>query len=436
MLRRTVLKGLAATTASAVAMPFIATRGFAATDAVELDVVHCWPGHDKFHTAIADEFMAANPAIRIKFGTSPASYEDGHQQTLRQAMTNQLPDIFYSGFHLLPPLARTLKSRGQFNALDSFIAAEGAEWKTTNYADRILALGNVDGEQAGMAFNTSTPIVYFNADLVRQAGGDPDAFPTDWDAFLDLSARISALGEDVDGMFMALHTGTDDWMFQAMIFQYGGSLMDETDTKVAFGDANGLEAVKLMRRFVTEGQMKLGEEQAARQQFFAGKMGMIFQSTASLKATTDSVGSTFELRTTRYPMADKEKGGLPTGGNAALILAKDEERQKAAWEFIKWVTGPEGQKVAVLASGYMPANQRVMEKAFLGDFYAANPNWRTSIEQIPVARKWYGYPGTNSVKIGRTQKEAMALVMRGDITPEAGLEQLVALTTDLLPKLP
>lgn len=102
MLRRTVLKGFAATAATAVAMPSIATRGFAATDAVELDVVHCWPGHDKFHTAIADEFMAKNPAIKIKFGTSPASYEDGHQQILRQAMTKQLPDIYYSGFHLLP----------------------------------------------------------------------------------------------------------------------------------------------------------------------------------------------------------------------------------------------------------------------------------------------------------------------------------------------
>lgn len=433
MLRRTVLKGIAAATASAVAMPAVLTRALAA-DAIELDVVHCWPGHDKFHAEIADAFMATHPDIRIKFGTSAPSYEDGHQQILRQAMSNHLPDIYFSGFHLLPPLTRTLKSRGQFVALDALIAGEGAAWKATNYADRILALGNVDGEQAGMAFNTSTPIVYFNADLVKKAGGNPDAFPTDWDALLQLSAAIAGTGDDVDGMFMALHTGTDDWLFQAMIFQYGGNLMDAADRKVAFGDKSGEEAVKLMRRFVSEGKMKLGEEQAARQQFFAGKLGIIFQSTASLKSTTDSVGANFELRTTRYPMADKTNGGLPTGGNAAMVLAKDEARQKAAWEYLKWVTGPEGQKVAVLASGYMPANQRVMEKAFLGDFYAANPNWRTSLDQIPVARKWYGYPGTNSVKIGRVQKEVLTLILRGDLGPEAGLAELVKVTADLLPK--
>lgn len=431
MLRRDLLKGIAA---GALAAPFISTRALAAP--VELNVVHAWPGHDKFHQAIADQFMAANPEIKIVFQTSPASYEDAHQLILRQAMTNALPDIYYSGFHLLAPMARTLKSRNLFVPLDPFIAAEGAEWKAKNYANRILALGEVDGQQAGMAFNTSTPIVYFNEELVKQAGGNPDAFPTNWDDFLALTSKIAGLGADIDGFYMGIHSGTDDWFFQAMIYQYGGNLMDAADAKVAFGDNSGTEAFKLLRRFVVDGKMKLGDDQQSRQQFLAGKMGVLFQSTANLKSTELGVGKTFTLRTTRYPMADKQKGGLPTGGNAVTMLTRDAAKQKAAWEFIKWVTGPQGQKEAVLASGYMPANQRVMEKEFLGEFYAASPNWRTSLDQIPVARKWYGYPGTNSVKIARGQKEIIGRVMRGEIAPDVGLTQTVELTESLLPKLP
>lgn len=428
MLRRTLLKSLAT---GAIVAPFV-SRAHAAT--TELTVMHAWPGHDKFHHEIANAFMAANPEVKISFQTSQVSYEDAHQLILRQAMTNQLPDIYYSGFHLLPPVARALKARNLYVPLDDFIKAEGAEWKARNYSNRILALGEVDGAQAGMAFNTSTPIVYFNEELVTRAGGNPDAFPTDWDGLFALSARIAALGSDIDGFFMGIHGGTDDWFFQAMIYQFGGNLMDAEDRNVAFGDASGEGAFKLLRRFVADGKMKLADDQQARQQFLAGKLGILFQSTANLKSTEDGVGKTFTLRTTRYPMADKTKGGLPTGGNAVMMLTRDKARQKAAWDFIKWVSGPEGQKVAVLASGYMPANQRVMEKEYLGDFYAANRNWRTSLDQIPVARKWYGYPGTNSVKIARSQKEIIARVMRGEIAPEAGLKETVDLTRGLLPK--
>ena len=38
----------------------------------------------------------------------------------------------------------------------------------------MLALGKVDGKTYGLAFNASLPIIYFNEQLVKAAGGDPD----------------------------------------------------------------------------------------------------------------------------------------------------------------------------------------------------------------------------------------------------------------------
>lgn len=428
MHRRTLLQSAAGFAALGLAAPMVAR----AQTAVELSVTHCFPGHDAFHTEIANAFMAANPDVKITFNTSPPTYEEGHSLILRQAMTNQLPDIYYSGFHLLPPLSRQLTERGQITHLDSFIAAEGDAWKAENYSPRILDLANIDGMQMAMPFNTSTPIVYFNAELVTAAGGDPEAFPTTWDDMFALAAKIDALGDDVDGIFMGVHTDAGDWLWQALVYSNGGELMDETATKVVFGDEKGLAALTLAKRFVDDGKMNLRENQQGLQQFYAGKTGIFIQSTAGLRATTDSVGTNFTLRTARYPLADATNGRLPTGGNAQVILTTDAAKHDAAWRFSKWVSGPEGQTVAVKFSGYMPTSLIAEKEEYLGAFYKENPNYTTSVGQIPVARKWFGYPGKNSNKIIDNQRENINLAMRGEMPVADVLAKMVTDTQALI----
>jgi multiple sugar transport system substrate-binding protein len=427
MHRRTLLQ-----TAGLTALGLAAPGLVRAQGTVELVVTHCFPGHDGFHTEIANAFMAANPDVTITFTNSPPTYEEGHQLILRQAMTNQLPDIYYSGFHLLPPLSRQLTERGQITHIDSFLAAEGEAWVTEQYSPRILDLGRFDDTQMAMPFNTSTPIFYFNEELVTQAGGDPENFPDTWDGVFDLARRIDALGDDIDGFFMAIHTEAGDWYWQSLVYSNGGELMDAAEQTVAFGDDRGLAALTLTKRFVDDAAMNLRETQQGVQQFYAGKTGIIVQSTASLRGTTDSVGENFTLRTARYPLADSANGRLPTGGNALVMVSTDEAKHDAMWRFAKWVSGPEGQTVAVKFSGYMPTSLISEQDQYLGAFYRENPNYLTSVGQIPVARKWFGYPGRNSNKIIDTQRENINLAMRGLMPVPEVLAKMVADTQALI----
>ena len=73
---------------------------------VTLDVLYAFPAFAKFHEPIAQEFMKRHPEIKIAFRAPAPTYDDGHQTMMRQAVTNQLPDVYYSGFHLLSELAR------------------------------------------------------------------------------------------------------------------------------------------------------------------------------------------------------------------------------------------------------------------------------------------------------------------------------------------
>jgi multiple sugar transport system substrate-binding protein len=415
-----------------VACGALASAAAAASQPVTLDVLYAFPSFARFHEPVAQEFMKRKPEIKIQFRAPAPSYDEGHQVMLRQAVTNQLPDVYYSGYHLLAELGRTLVKRNQIVDLGPMLAAEPEAWRTANYAERVLALGRVDGKLYGMAFNASTPIMYLNADLVRRAGADPANPPETWSGVIELAKRIRAAAPDVNGLAYDVHGWPDDWLWRAMVLQAGGTMLNDTETEAGFGGPVGLAALRTFRRFVTDGGMQLIDWDQSRQQFAAGKIGIFFASPAHLRQITDLTGNKFALQTSPFPVDDKARGGLPTGGNAALITSREPEKQRAAWEFLKFVTGPEAQKIVVEMTGYMPTNARAAGAEFLGKFYRENPNFRTVATQMNRSLPWQGYPGGNSVRIWRAQRDIVTSVMRGETTPEAGLARLVADTNAMM----
>lgn len=424
MKRRNILLG------SMVLAGTLALPSVRAADPVKLDVLYAFPAFARFHEPIAAEFMKRHPEIRIEFRAPAPTYDDGHQTMLRQAVTNQLPDVYYSGFHLLSELSRTLAKRNQIIDLGPLLTAEGKGLREKNYSDQIVALGRVDGKLYGLPFNASTPIMYYNADLVKKAGGDPDRMPDNWEGVLALAAKIKAGASDVAGVAYNVHDWPDVWLYHAMITQAGGTVA-EGDRVPLGGPDLGVKALQTFRRFVTEGGMPLIDWDQSRQQFIAGKIGIFFDTPARLKQVTDLIGDKFPLRTAIFPIDNKAKGGLPTGGNAAVITTRDPAKQKAAWTFLKFATGPEAQKIVVESTGYLPTNLRAPGPEFLGPFYEKNPNFRTVSQQMNRSVPWQGYPGGNSVRIWRAQREIITGVMRGEIEPKAGFDRLLKETSAL-----
>lgn len=398
---------------------------------VALDVLYAQPAFAKYHEPIAQAFMKAHPDIEIRFRAPAKDYDEGHQAMLRAAVTNQLPDIYFPGFHLLPELAGVLEKRGQIVDLGHALAAEPAAWREANYTDAMLRLGQVRGKQYGLAVNASLPIMYFNADLVKKAGGDPTHMPDTWDGVIALAGKIKASSPGAAGIAYDVHVWPDTWLLQSIVDQAGGRVLDDSGTKVAFDNDVGRKAVQQLRRFVTEGGMSVIDYDASRQQFVAGQTGIYFQTPARMRQTTENVGTRFTLGTAPFPIDDKARGGLPTGGCAIVVTARDAAKQKAAWEYAKFITGPEAQTIIVEITGYMPVNKRAAGPEFLGPFYDSNPNFRTVALQSDRAVPWQGYPG-DAVRIWRAQRDILNEVMRGQLTPDAGFERLVKETQSML----
>lgn len=406
--------------------------GTASAEPITLDVLYAQAGFAKFHDPIAEAFMKEHPDITIEFRAPAKDYDEGHLLMQRLAVTDQLPDMYFPGYHLMAELARALNDRGRILDLQPLLDAEPEEWVHENYSDSMLAIGVIDGVKYGMAFNASLPIIYINEDLVEASGLDPRDFPSDWDALLDKAAAVHAADPSVVGLGYTIYDWPDDWLWQVLLRQEGTQLVDADTGKAGFDNERGLAAVKLLPRIVEEGGDNLLEFEQARQQFAAGQTAYFIDTPARLAQIIGLVGDRFKLNTAPVPINDQETGGLPTGGSAAIIVTDDEARQKAAWEYTKFATGPLAQQIVVETTGYLPTNLLATGPDYLEAFYEEEPRFMTVASEVDLARPWEGYPGGSSVRIWRAQRDVIGSIMRGDLSAEDGFRELVETTNSML----
>ena len=382
---------------------------------------------DKVFAELKEAFEKANPDITVNYLPAYKEYEDAAQTALRQAITNQLPDVALQAINL----QRLFVDRRIAVDLGPFVAAE-RDWKGQGFSDSMMALGTFGGRPYGLAFAVSTPIVYVNEDLVRKAGGDPDAFPSTWEGIFDLARKIHAPGDNTVGLYHSW-TITGNWMWQALVYSHGGAMMDAAEQKVAFDGEGGRRAIRLLGEMVRVGTMPDLAHEAARQTFFAGKMGIWTESTSLLRVADDSVGGRFRWRAARFPVPGPDPK-LPTGGAAALMFAKDPAKQKAAWRFMTFITGAAGATMMVKGTGYMPPNALPADDpTMLKPFYATRPNHLVSLSQQPLMTAWYAWPGENNLKIIAVIKDHLQTVVDKSKAPDQVLAAMAADVQKLLP---
>lgn len=342
--------------------------------------------------ALAEAFMSANPDITVTLDGPAEGYAEGVQRLLRETVAGNAPDVAYVGLNRW----RVLEDRGVLQPLDGFLPADPM---AAGYTSALLSLGRFEDTQWALGTSASTLVMYVNPDLVAQAGGSMDDFPTTFDGVIELAARIDALGDQTEGVWIHRH----DWRFQSLLGAHGGRPMTADESDITFDDAAGMAAATLYQRFVTEGGMDLYSQDDARQAFPAGTLGIMFESSSLLTRFEQGADGSFDVTVRPLPVVadDPDSVYFPTGGSAIVMLTDDPARQQAAWAYIAFVTGPEGQKIIVENTGYAPANAIVLEDdAYLGAYYAANENARVAHAQVARhAGPWYAFPGSEGVAV-------------------------------------
>lgn len=377
---------------------------------------------------IVKAFAAKRPDIQVKLLAPTKAYEETASAVLRGAVTGSMPDIAFNGTNLM----HLFVDRKLAVPLDGFVAKE-ADWEKQGYVPGMISTGLVNGKLYGMPFALSTPILYFNADLLRKAGGDPALPPKTWPELLALARRISDAASNTHGSYV-VWTTTGNYLWQELLFTNDGQMLSPDGKKVGFDTPAGLKTFEILRDLVKEGGMPNLTDEQATQAFIAGQIGFYMSSSARVNSFTNKIGSRFELGTAPFP-SPRPDSKIVSGGATMMILAKDPAKQAAAWEFIKFAAGPIGQTIMVRHIGYMPSNQIAIDTPeLLGNYYANNPNMRTAISQRARTTAWLGFPGENSLKAIQVIYDVMESVVAGKATPEEALKRSATQVQALLPK--
>lgn len=413
---------LGAGAAATLAAPHVARA-----QSVEITVHYAQPNvYKDSKEAIAAEFAKREPGIRINWMTTP-DYDTGSQLILRQAATNQLPDVSYQGLNR----QRVLVERGVAVDLAPFIARDGGA-ATLGYSEPILSQGRWGGIQAGLPYAMSNLIAYANVDLLKRAGIDAEALPADWAGHFELAQRLARIGDGVANWY--LDTYATEWTWSSLLFSYGGRFLTPDERTITFTEEPGLKAIRLFDRIVKAG-MPNQTVAAAQQSFGAGKLAIHYRSTAFLRNMIQSVGRNFEMRTYAFPAVEGGGKKLATGGAAGMLLARDEARREAGWKFIKFSTSAEGTALMSRNTGYVPCNQiAIDDPRYLGEFYRENPLFLPATRQVPVAVPWYTFPGSQGVRISKAFGDGLSRIMEQRAAPELALADIGREVEALLPK--
>src|SRR5262245_30892467 len=414
---------------AATALSLVATASLAQT---QTEIVMQYPYPELFtetHKKIAEEFAKVRPDIKITMRAPYESYEDATQKVLREAVTNQMPDVSFQGLNRI----RVLVDKNIPARLDDYIAAE-KDFDKQGFHQAMYDIGTASGKVYALPFAISLPIVYVNMDLVKQAGIDSADLPKTWDELLVQAKKIKALGNGVNGVTYAWDI-TGNWLWQAPVLARGGTMLNADETRVAFNGPEGQFAIRMLGRLVSEGGLPNLDQPSMRAAFAAGKTGLHITSTSGLNQVTEMTDGKVQIKTDPFPDVLSPNGRLPAGGNVVLILSKDKAKRDAAWEVVKFWTGPKGAAIMAETTGYMPPN-KVANDVYLKDFYVKNPNNYTAVKQLPLLTGWYAFPGDNGLKITDVLKDHMNSIFSGARAkePDAVLADMATDTQKLLPK--
>lgn len=400
---------------AAVAAAGSAPNVFAAEDIVEITVAHPYGKIFRpIHQKIIKEFNKIHPNVKVRLETPFPDYEELTQRTLAGIAQGNAPVLSFQGINQI----RQYIEMGAAYDLSEFVKND-PRWKDgSGYYPTMMKLGNFNGKQYAVPFAISTPIVYFNETLLKKAGIDTSKGFETWPALIEAAKKVQALGPEYSGLFND-YQATGNWMWQALLFCEGGTMMDEKETRVTFADEPGLRAARILRSFVDQGVMKDWTRLQGEQAFISGRVGFYAASTSWLKGVQDKT-SGFAMKTSLFPVGTTGKRILPNGGNGAMIITKDPKKARAAYEYAMFAAGPVGTAIQVQGSGYMPMHEKGTEA--LKDFYNANPNFKTSLAQIPTIVRWYSFPGTNTLKIIDVIKDDLQAIVNKRVTADEGIK--------------
>jgi multiple sugar transport system substrate-binding protein len=313
-------------------------------------------------------FEASHPDIHVDYRPIYGDYNAEMESAFAAANP---PDVFYVDSGKAPKWI----DNGWLKPLNNYIRE--SEFNTAAFFPPLLAAFTGNGNRIyGLPKDSSPLAVYTNDALLRAAGAAP---PTTW-------AELRAGAERIvvpDGVPICL---TPSWTRAlALVYQNGGSFLGP-DSQVTINSPAATGALDFLLSLVRDGLAatsdQLGESWCG-QALADGRAAIVLE--GNWLAPFLDAGYP-ELRYTISPMIrNVERGNIAF--TVSYSIAEASEHKRAAWEFIRYATGPEGMAVWTSGGLALPSRSDV----------APAPGREAFIADADVSRVWQFPPQLDPV---------------------------------------
>jgi multiple sugar transport system substrate-binding protein len=313
-------------------------------------------------------FEAAHPDIHVDYRPSSAYNEE--MEAAFEA--GRPPDVFYVDSAKAPKWI----ANGWLKPLNSYIHA--SEFSTEPFFRPLLDAFTGHGNRIyGLPKDWSPLAVYTNDDLLDAAGVSP---PSSWAELRAAAERIVVPG----GAPVCLSPSWDRAL--ALVYQNGGSFLGSGPSDVAIDSPEAAGAIEFLLGLVHDGLAatygQLGEPWCG-QALADGRAAIAFEGNW-LAPFLDDVSPWIHY--TISPMIrNVERGNIAF--TVAYSIGEASPNKRAAWEFIRYATGPEGMAVWTSGGLALPSRSDV----------APAPGREAFIGEADVARVWQFPPQLDSV---------------------------------------
>ncbi len=373
------------------------------------------------------EFMAANADIKVK-PVYAGSYVDTLTKAVTATKAGQGPQMAL----VLAVDAYSLVDDEMIVPFDSIATSDADKAWLKAFYPAFLANGTIDGHVWGIPFQRSTIVAYWNKEIFKEIGLDPEKGPSTWEETGEWTAkavkregdRVTRWGIEIPG------DGFTYWLYQGMVAQAGGELAGDNGRKTFFNSDAAVEGLQfwadLMNKYKSH-PTGISAWGTGPRDFLEGKVAMIWHTTGNL--TNIKNNAKFPFGVAMLP-AHKRRGSPTGGGNFHLFKGANAGQRAACLRFLRWVTSPEKAADWSMATGYVAPRPDAWETPALKAYVAGFPQAAVARDQLPFAVAELSTH--DNQRVAQALTDELQAVLTGTKQPRAALDAAQEKATRLL----
>jgi multiple sugar transport system substrate-binding protein len=341
------------------------------------------PEELKAYREVIRAFQGEEPGITVKL--IEASDRDDLLARLSTSFAGGTPpDLFLLNYRFYGQFAaRGVLEPVQGRLNDSDLFAE------EDFYEQALEAFRQDGELICLPQNISSLVVYYNRDLFREAGVPEPKQGWTWNEMVQKAIKLTK-DADGDGNIEQYGLGVEPSIIRVAPFVWsnGGELVDDESRPTRFA-LDTPEAIEALQAFfdlrdqhlvIPSDQEVEAEDEETR--FLNGRTAMLLssrRSTPSFRTIT-----TFDWDIAPLPRHKEQAGILHSD---AYCMTKASGRKNAAWRFMEFALGREGQRITARSGRTVPSLKDIAESDAFLDPAAKPAHSRVFLDTIEVIRR-------------------------------------------------